>query len=164
MILFILIPFFSWAHIIQDDVSVQEKFRHSLKYVCSKSGYPDSPLIDVISGTQINCMGRKVTADDFCDREIASDPYYVRAFIDKEKQEIVCVTAKKVLFKYLCVKLTDKALCSVEATKACAYIQKKLAKRLDLIHSSFINNPKGIKQLNCFFDSLSLKEKNKLGL
>ena len=149
----LLIPFFAFAHIIQDDVSVTDKFRHSLKQVCTKMGYVDSPLIDIVSGTQIDCMGRKVEVGEFCDKELAADPYYLRAFIDREKNEVVCVTGKKVLLKYLCVKLSDKAMCSQDAKVSCAYIQKKLAKRLNMIHSSFVNNEKGIKQLNCFFDS-----------
>lgn len=156
----LLIPFLAFGHIIQDDVSVTEKSRHSLKQVCTKMGHTESPLIDIISGTQIDCMGRKVEVGEFCDKELAADPYYLRAYIDREKNEVVCVTGKKVIFKYLCVKLSDKAMCSGEAKTACTFIQKKLAKRLDMVHSSFVRNEKGIKQLNCFFESLPLKEKN----
>ncbi len=159
MIFALLFPLLSLAHIIQDDVSVVEKSRHSLKYVCSKSGYPDSPLIEIASGTKIDCMSKKVEVGDFCEKELAADPYYLRGYVDKEKQEVVCVTGKKVLFKYLCVKLSDRELCSTEASKACTYIKGKLARRLDLVHSSFVTNPKGIKQLNCFFESLPLREK-----
>lgn len=156
----LLIPFLAFAHIVQDDVSVTEKSRHSLKQVCTKMGFVDSPLIDIVSGTQIDCMGRKVEAGTFCEKEMATDPYYLRAYIDKEKNEVVCVSGKKVLFKYQCVKLSDKAMCSGEAKVACEFIQKKLARRLDMVHASFIRTEKGIKQLNCFFESLPLKEKN----
>jgi len=149
----LLIPFLAFGHIIQDDVSVSDKSRHSLKQVCTKMGHVEAPLIDVVSGTQIDCMGKKVDVGEFCDKELAADPYYLRAYIDREKNEVVCVSGKKVLFKYLCVKLSDKAMCSQEAKVSCAYIQKKLAKRLEMIHASFVNNEKGIKQLNCFFDS-----------
>jgi hypothetical protein len=159
MIFALLFPFLAFAHIIQDDVSVTEKSRHSLKYVCSKSGYPDAPLIEIVSGTKLDCMSKKVEVGDFCEKELATDPYYLRAYVDKDKQEVVCVSGKKVLFKYLCVKLSDRDLCSTEASKACRYIQGKLAKRLDVVHSAFLTNPKGIKQLNCFFESLPLREK-----
>jgi hypothetical protein len=157
--IFLFFSLVSYAHIIQDDVAVLEKSRHSLKYVCSKSGHPDSPLIEIESGTKLDCMGKKVEVGDFCDKELAADPYYLRASIDKDKQEVVCVTGKKVLFKYLCVKLSDKALCSQEAKFACSYIKQKLARRLDLVHFSFVKNEKGIKQLNCFFESLPLSER-----
>ncbi len=119
----------------------------------------ESPLIDAVSGTELDCMGKKLNVGKFCEKVTAADPYYLRAYIDKEKKEVVCVSGKKVLFKYLCVKLSDKSLCSGEAKTSCRYIQKKLANRLDLVHSSFVKNEKGIKQLNCFFESLPLKEK-----
>lgn len=147
----LLFSFLSFAHIIQDDVSVLERTRFSLKEVCTKSGYSDSPLIDVVSGALIDCMGRKVDVTNFCDRELAHDPYYLRAYIEKE--EVVCLTGKRVLFKYQCVKFTDRDLCSKEAQRSCEIIKRKLARRLDLIHSSFVKNEKGIKQLNCFFES-----------
>jgi hypothetical protein len=156
----LLSPILAFAHIVQDDVSIQGKFRHSFKNVCIKMGHPDSPLVEVASGSTLDCMGRKIDIVEFCDKELAQDPYFIRAYIDQDKQEVICVTGTKVLFKYQCVKLTDKALCSKEAKFSCAYIQKKLARRLDMVHSSFTSNEKGIKQLNCYFDSLPLKEKH----
>lgn len=107
-------------------------------------------------------MGKKVSVGKFCEKELAADPYYLRGYIDKSSKQVVCVSGKKVLFKYLCVKLSDKSLCDGEAKASCQFIQEKLAKRLDLVHSSFVKNPKGIKQLNCFFESLPLKDRDGL--
>lgn len=157
---FLLVPFLSFAHIIQDDVSVTEKSRFSYQSVCSKMVAHDSPLIEVTSGTELDCMGTKVSVGKFCEKELIADPYYLRAYVDQDQKQVVCVSGKKVLFKYLCVKLSDKALCSQEAKKSCEHIQNKLARRLDLVHSSFVKNEKGIKQLNCFFESLPLTEKS----
>lgn len=153
-------PFISFAHIIQDDVAVSEKTRHSFKAVCSKMVTHESPLIEVVNGTELDCMGKKITVGNFCEKVSAADPYYLRAYIDKEASEVVCVSGKKVLFKYQCVKIADKALCSQEAKTSCKFIQQKLAKRLDMVHASFVKNEKGIKQLNCFFESLPLHEKS----
>ena len=155
-----LFPILSFAHILQDDVAVTEKSRHSFKTVCNKLVTHESPLIDVVSDTELSCMGKKVSLGAFCEKELAADPYYLRAYIDKESSEVICVSGKKVLFKYLCVKISDKAMCSQEAKASCEFIQGKLAKRLDMVHSSFVKNEKGIKQLNCFFESLPLAEKN----
>ena len=113
----------------------------------------ESPLIDVISGTELDCMGKKIKVSSFCEIEMASDPYYLRAYVDVDKKEVVCHSGKKVLFKYLCVKLSDREMCSKEAKKSCADIREKLAKRLDIMHSSYTSDPKGIKQLNCYFES-----------
>lgn len=156
----LLLPLISFAHIIQDDVAILEKTNHSFKSVCERMGYPDSPLIDVVSGNRLDCMGKKIEVSEFCDKELAADPYYLRAYIKKDSNEVVCVTGKKVLFKYLCVKYGDKALCGESAQKSCEFIQSKLARRLDMVHSSIVKNEKGIKQLNCFFESLPLREKN----
>lgn len=156
----IILPLISFAHVIQDDVSITEKSRHSFKTVCTKLVSHESPLIDAVSGTELDCMGKKVSVGKFCEKEMAADPYYLRAYVDKEAKQVVCVSGKKVLFKYLCVKLSDKALCSQTPQISCRHIQEKLAKRLDLVHSSFVKNEKGIKQLNCFFESLPLSEKS----
>jgi hypothetical protein len=155
----LLLPLFSFAHIIQDDVAVSEKSRHSLKSVCSMMVAHDSPLIEIVSGTELDCFGKKVQTGAYCEKVKATDPYYLRSYVDKETQEVVCVSGKKVLFKYLCVKISDRNLCSQEAKDSCQFIQQKLAKRLDMVHSSFVKNEKGIRQLNCFFESLPLPEK-----
>ncbi len=158
--LIILFPFFSFAHVIQDDVSLTEKSRFSFKTVCSEMVSHDTPLIDALSGTELSCMGKKIQVRQFCEKKLAADPYYLRAYVDKEDKEVVCVSGKKVLFKYQCVKLSDRALCSQTAEKSCLQIREQLAKRLDLVHSSFVKSEKGIRQLNCFFESLPLSEKS----
>lgn len=157
--LFFFLTFLAHAHVIQDDVTVTEKNRFSFKSVCQKMVTHESPLIEIVSGSELDCMGKKVDVGDFCYKQMAQDPYYLRAFIDKDTKEVECVSGKKVLFKFLCVKLSDKKLCSLPAKSSCEFIQRKLARRLDMVHSSFTKNDKGIKQLNCFFESLPLREK-----
>ncbi len=157
-ILLLLVPLLSLAGVVQDDVSVTEKFRFSFQTVCKKMVTHESPLIEVVSGTELDCMGKKIHVGPFCEKEMAADPYYLRAHVDREAKQVVCTTGKKVLFKYQCVKLTDKALCSKEAKSACSEIREKLAKRLDIVHTSFTKNEKGVKELNCYFESLPLSE------
>jgi len=154
-----LLSFSVGAHIIQDDVATTDKIEFAFQRVCQKMVNHESPLIEISSGTILDCMGRKVSVSDFCDKELAHDPYYIRAYIDRDKKKVICHSGNKVLFRYLCVKLKDRKLCSQEAKLSCSTIQKKLARRLDLVHSSIINNDKGIKQLSCFFESLPLAEK-----
>lgn len=117
----------------------------------------EAPLIEYVSGTEIDCMGKKVKVSDFCEKELAQDPYYLRAFVVEDSKEVVCESGKKVLFKYLCVKLTDRALCGTEAKKSCENIRLKLARRLENVHASFTKNEKGIKQLNCYFEASPLE-------
>jgi hypothetical protein len=154
----LLLPLFAFSNVIQDDVSTTDKFRFSFKTVCQKMVTHESPLIEIVSGTVIDCMGKKIDVGNFCDKEMAADPYYLRAYVDRESKEVVCHSGKKVLFKYQCVKLSDRILCDSKAQASCQQMKQKLAKRLDLVHASIIKNEKGIKELNCYFESLPLKE------
>jgi len=157
-IIFLLFSQLNFASVVQDDVSTIEKNRFPFKTVCQKMVAHESPLIEVISGTELDCMGKKVDVGNFCDKAMAADPYYLRAYVDRELKEVVCHSGKKVLFKYQCVKLQDKKYCESSAKSSCEQIKQKLAKRLDIVHSSFTKNEKGIKELNCYFESLPLKE------
>lgn len=154
----LLLPLFAFSNVIQDDVSTTDKIRFSFKTVCQKMVTHETPLIEIVSGTVIDCMGKKIEVGNFCDKEMAADPYYLRAYVDRESKEVVCHSGKKVLFKYQCVKLSDRILCDSKAQASCQQMKQKLAKRLDLVHASIIKNEKGIKELNCYFESLPLKE------
>ena len=154
----LLLPLFAFSNVIQDDVSTTDKIRFPFKTVCQKMVTHETPLIEIVSGTVIDCMGKKIDVGNFCDKEMAADPYYLRAYVDRESKEVVCHSGKKVLFKYQCVKLSDRILCDSKAQASCQQMKQKLAKRLDLVHASIIKNEKGIKELNCYFESLPLKE------
>jgi len=163
-IAFLLIPLIAFSNVVQDDVSTINKINFSLKFVCHKMVKHESPLIEVVSRTELDCMGKTVDVGAFCDKELAADPYYLRAYVNLSAKEVVCHSGKKVIFKYQCVKLKDKKLCESSAKASCIQIKMKLAKRLDIVHSSFTKNEKGIKELNCYFESLPLKESPSGGL
>lgn len=151
---------FSFAHIITDDVATTSKTNFSFSHVCSKMVNHESPLIEIISSSELDCMGKKIHVGDFCEKELAHDPYYLRGWIDQNNKEVICHSGKKVIFKYLCVKIADKELCSLPAKEACTQMKIKLARRLDLVHFSFTQTEKKIQQLNCFFESVPLSEKS----
>lgn len=157
--LLLLLPILSWAGVVKDDVSTVDKINFSLKSVCLKMVTHESPLIEIVSGTEIDCMGKKVSVSSFCEKEMAQNPYYLRAYIDRDKKEVICHTGKKVIFKYQCVKLSDKSICRPGHRKSCEDLKIKLARRLDIVHTSYTKNEKGIKELNCFFESLPLQDK-----
>ena len=113
----------------------------------------ESPLIEYVNGNEIDCMGRKVQVGEFCFKELAADPYYLRGYADEFSKEVVCLSGKSLIFKFQCVKLADRALCSKDAKVACEEIRQKLARRLENIHHSFTKNEKGIRQLNCYFET-----------
>ena len=157
---FVLIPIIALTAVIQDDVTTTDKINFSYKEVCQKMVTHETPLIEAFSGTELDCMGKKVAVGDFCDKELAHDPYYLRGYVNKETKEVICQSGKKVIFKYQCARMKDKHLCASNPSNACQLIQAKLAKRLDMVHSSVTKNKVGIKELNCYFESLPLKEKS----
>ncbi len=160
---FFLLPLISFSHVVHDAISASDKQVFSFATVCQKMVTHETPLIEALSGSEIDCMGKKILVSAFCEKELAQDPYYLRAYVNKEKREVVCQSGKKVLFKYLCVKLSDKELCAKDPKSACLVIQNKLAKRLDMVHFSFTENEKKLKQLNCYFESLPLASGNPRG-
>lgn len=153
-----LLLFISLAHsgVVRDDVAISDKVSFSWKSVCSRMVSHESPLIEPVSGTEIDCMGKKVNVSDFCEKELAQDPYYLRGYVKEATKEVVCQSGKRVSFKYQCVRLADKKFCGQTAKASCSEIRQKLARRLDIVHYSFTRNAKGIRELNCYFESLPL--------
>lgn len=156
MAIFFFLISFAYAGVVRDEVAITDKVNFSWKAVCSKMVSHESPLIEPVSGTVIDCMGKKVNVSDFCFKELAHDPYYLRAFVREESKEVVCESGRKVDFKFQCVRLVDRRLCGQTSEKSCKEIREKLARRLDIVHHSFTRNDKGIKELNCYFESLPL--------
>jgi hypothetical protein len=160
MIFFLFIPWLAFAHVIQDDVSISGKVTFDLSYVCQRMVSHQAPLIDIISGTEIDCMGKRISVANFCEQELAQDPYYLRGYVMPAERQVACLSGKKVIFKYLCVKLSDQQYCGVKAAAACSLIQAQLARRLQLVNASFTSNSRGIKQLNCYFDVDAAQSEN----
>jgi hypothetical protein len=161
MVVFLLIIYLYYSGVVRDDVTVTDKITFTWKSVCAKMVTHETPLIEKVSGTELDCMGKKISVSDFCEKELASDPYYLRGYVRETSKEAVCESGKKVISKYQCVRLADKRLCSLSAEAACQEIRHKLARRLDIVHQSFTKNDKGIKELNCYFESLPLHETRK---
>jgi len=152
------LPFLSFAVVLRDDVATTDKISYSFKEVCQKMVTHESPLIEVLSATELDCMGKKVNVAHFCEKETAADPYYLRAYVNRTTNQVVCHSGKKVMFKLQCVKLEEHKFCESTAQASCQVVKEKLAKRLDIVHSSITKNEKGVKELNCYFESLPLKE------
>lgn len=91
-------------------------------------------------------MGKKVKVDAFCDEKEAGNPYYIRAFVDKETKQVKCQSARRVRIHYKCLK-NDKKYCK-DAEVGCFLFKEQLAKRLKLVHNSLGDD--GI--LKCYFD------------
>lgn len=149
---FLLTPQLLWGAVLVDEISLTSKETFSLSEFCQEMVTHPTPLIEVKSISTVDCMGKKVSVSDFCQKKMATDPYYLRGYAKKDHVE--CLSGKKVIFKYGCRK-TDH-LCASEAKTSCENLRAKIAYRLDIVHSSIIPKESG-KQLNCYFESLPLK-------
>lgn len=143
---FLLAPKLLWGAVLVDDISLTSKETFTLKEFCQEMVTHPAPLIDVKSITTIDCMGKKVSVSDFCQKKMVTDPYYLRGYAKKDHVE--CLSGKKVIFKYGCRK--SDHLCATDAKASCENLRKKIAYRLDIVHSSLISKGSG-KQLSCFY-------------
>lgn len=152
----VLLPQASWGRVILDDISSPSQEVFSLQEFCKKMVTHPSPLVEIRSAAIVDCMGKKVKVSDFCQKQMVTDPYYLRGYAKNNRIE--CISGKKVIFKYAC-RHNDK-LCGSDAKSTCEKLKSQIAFRLDLIHASLLIKEKN-KQLNCFYESLPLKnEKN----
>lgn len=152
-----LFPLFAFGGVVKYDVTTTDSSEFTFKTACARSFSHDSPLIEAKSPTSLDCMSKELDASDFCDKAMAADPYLLRGEVDAEKKVIRCYSGKKAILKYQCVKFSDRPLCK-DAKSACQTMKKKLARRLDIVHASVTKNEKGVQELNCYFESLPLKE------
>lgn len=133
--------------ILKDDVLSIGEEEFSYSYVCNKVLKKESPLIEVENILTLDCMSRKVKVYDFCSKELADSPYYIRGIVDAKKKKVICKKGKKVTMKVACLKAD---LDCKDPELACYKLKLKYAYRLDLDHSSsFKENDQ--KVLNCHF-------------
>jgi hypothetical protein len=147
----------SFSGVVKYDVTTTDSAEFTFQTACARSFTHDSPLVEAKTSTEIDCMSKSLDAGDFCEKALASDPYLLRGEVDAEKKVIRCYSGKKAILKYQCVKFSDRPLCA-DAKKACSEMKRKLARRLDTVHASVTKNEKGVQELNCYFESLPLKE------
>jgi len=135
-----------YAEIIKDDKYITGQSEFSFKEACKFLTQKESPLIDYVSVSTLNCMGKKLKVAPFCDDKEAANPYYIRAVVDQKSKKVKCLSSKKVILKYKCEGEKDKFCKDPEI--GCFLFKEQLAKRLKVAYQSL--GEEGI--LNCYFD------------
>lgn len=144
------------AEILEFQVSASQKKLIPLKEVCASIGRGDLPLIEAKGSQEIDCMGKSVKTTPFCEKAGDKDNF-MRAFIDKDKKNLVCQSGERVMLSYHCTD-TESSLCR-SSLVGCEDMQKILAKNLGLYQHSLNKSAKDKKQiLRCIF--LSKKQLN----
>lgn len=132
----------SFAKVLKDDVYLLDSKKFSLKYVCEKMIGKVFPLIEAKSISEVDCMKKVVSATEFCQKELAEDPYLARGKVIDDNVE--CISSSRIIFKYQCDKKSD--LCD-DHEIGCFKVKENLATRLQISHSSVTDN----NILNCYF-------------
>lgn len=140
-----LLSFSLNAKILKYDVYQSSKKEYSFKEVCKKQLNKDFPLIEEKSSFELDCMGKTIDVNTFCEKTQVYDPYLIRGFIKESK--VYCQSARRVILKYECSKTS---FCN-DSSVSCFKLQAKLARRLKLVHHSLIKQS-NTKILNCYFD------------
>ncbi|MFY7994066.1 MAG: hypothetical protein ACOVP4_12280 [Bacteriovoracaceae bacterium] len=135
-----------------DQISDTKKINYTFSEVCKKSVSHETPLIEFVSPKEIDCMGKKIQVLHFCDKELAADPYFLRGIAEEATRQVICISGKRLIFKYVCAKKSDSVFCDV-ASLGCLEVKNQLATRLYAIRATITKNEKGQKELNCYFDS-----------
>ncbi len=134
------------AKLVKDEHYVTGSNKYNWSDVCREMTKRNSPLIEYATITKLDCMGRKVSATDFCFQKEAANPYFARGYVEKKSRKIVCQSAKRVILKWKCEGKNDKYCQDSEV--GCFLFKEKLARRLKLVHNSITDK----KYLNCYFD------------
>jgi len=150
---------FSYANIIKDDIYLIKDTAYSFREVCKTMTKRESPLIQAKSITKLDCMGSIVNVGDYCFKQQAEDPYYIRGLVDNKKNQVICKSARSVIVKYTCSATSSKRYCE-DKEVGCYRLQQKLARRLKTIHASLININDNNKELNCYFAAKNINELN----
>lgn len=111
-------------------------------------GYKNSPLVSGDSLTKIDCMGRKVSASEYCQRKYPDSSDLLRGVVDAKTKRVLCQFGEGLVFSYNCDNL---GVCQKSAKSSCEVIRKKVAMNTFLTRSSFSDGKN--KKLSCYFTS-----------
>ncbi|MBC77210.1 MAG: hypothetical protein CME64_14460 [Halobacteriovoraceae bacterium] len=148
--------FSTHAKIIKYDIAVTKDNYFSLKEVCKTMIKMDAPLVEAVSVSKIECMGKLVDAIDFCDKKFTDNSQFARALAKDRK--LNCQLAKRVSLSYLCKSGDDNCK---DKDIGCQKLKSRLARNLRISHSSLVSNGKE-KKLSCYYDSESVESSFKL--
>lgn len=146
----------TYGKILNYDIAVIKDNYFSLNEVCQTMIKINAPLVEAVSLTKIECMGKLVDAIEFCDKKFSNSPELARALAKDKK--LNCQMANRVSVSYLCKKgdeyCKDKEI-------GCQKLKSRLARNLRISQSSLVAVENG-KKLSCYYDSESLERLYKL--
>jgi hypothetical protein len=141
------------AKIVRFDISQPLLKKFLFNEACQLMGHRQLLLVDAPNNYQLDCMGKIITALEFCSKKYPNDKRLLRGYIDQKKKQVVCQSGNNAILAMSCDSKHDK-YCR-KPKESCRRLQKVFAHRLNLDHQSVIDASKlrGDKRLNCYFSA-----------
>lgn len=163
MIFLLLIPFLAFAEFRQenfteDGASLKKESFHSYADVCKALGHK-ADSTKMLSLTTLDCSGKVVVVGEFCEKEMGSNPFYLRGFINHTKAMVTCWAGNKVTVRYECATINNKSICNTrDSKKSCEIIQQEKAKNLTVLKHEFKKSFLGYTEVHCYFEKTPVEE------
>jgi hypothetical protein len=149
ILLIFIIPRISFGKVLDFEIFNGKKTQYKLEDVCNSVGANRSLLIDIVNYNSINCMGTKVSALSFCLDKNQDNPKFMRGYVDKNRNQIICQEGDRVYLEVSCMPGSDDEFC-LKPEKSCSLLKKVLAHNLETIHQG-ISHERDQAIINCHF-------------
>jgi hypothetical protein len=146
------------AKVLKFEIFQKKRQLFQYKEACTKMGLKHQLLSGAVNTLTLDCMGKEVRVQDFCLKVLDKEVNFLRGYINKKMNEIVCEAGKSARLSILCDK-KDKKYCK-RPKKSCQKFRKTYAYDLKLDHHSVLENI-----LNCHYEKrINENEKEDDGL
>tara|TARA_R110002072_G_scaffold534_3_gene3637 strand:+ start:2083 stop:2601 length:519 start_codon:yes stop_codon:yes gene_type:complete len=147
----------AWAKMLKHQISGRQRSLFSYQQVCRDSGVKHLPLISVASTFELDCMGTTVNVQEFCQKKFKNDKTFLRGFISKAMEEVVCEKGEALEIALACDK-EHLSYCR-DPKLGCANLKNIFAFNLEVGLVSLVEKDVD-NTLNCIFQTKSSVKEN----
>ena len=136
------------GEVLQYQVSGLQKKRFEYKEVCKELGIQHLLMVHPINTRKLDCMGTEVDVALFCEQRFGGNKEFLRSYVNKNMEEVVCELGKSVTLSIGCDK-KDKKWCK-QPPRSCNKLKDYYARNLELVYNSHLK--KDVDDvLNCYY-------------
>ena len=127
--LYLILPYELLGKIRKLEIQGGSRLEYSYQDVCHSFGYRDNILVDRVSYTKLDCMGKIASVGQFCQSKHGHSPLYLRGHLPKQGKAI-CEKGLAVTLEYDCPS-SQKGICK-SAKNSCSWLGRSFAANLAL--------------------------------
>ncbi|MCP4912517.1 MAG: hypothetical protein GY909_05315 [Oligoflexia bacterium] len=151
-LLFFVLSLGAWAKLLKHQITDRSRSIFTYHQVCMANGVKHLPLVSALNTYELDCMGKTVNVQEFCQNKFKDDPKLLRGFISKKLKEVVCEKGSMLEVSLSCDK---KHLPFCKNPKmGCLNLKNIFAFNHKVEFVSFVKKDVD-DQLNCIFQSRS---------